>query len=72
MPANIQVRTPLAISGNSPLEERGWMYTKLPDHIEDPLSLILSSATRLPSFIGLEILQEACEYIHPPDLGKCL
>lgn len=70
MPPEIQVRTPLAIPGNSPAEEHGWMSTKLPNHVEDSLSLILPFANKLPSFIGLGILQEACE-IYPPVLEKC-
>ena len=72
MPPEIQVRTPLAMSGNSPPEERGWMPTKLPNHIEDSLSLILPFATKLPSFIGLEILQEACEIYPSSHDGKML
>ena len=72
MPPEIEVRTPLAISDHSPPEERGWLSTKLPIHTEDSLSLILPSATKLPSFIGLGILQEACK-IHPSfRIGKVL
>jgi hypothetical protein len=61
MPPEIQVRTPLAISGNSPLEQRRSMSTSLPSHIEDSLSWILPFATKLPTFVGLKILQEACK-----------
>ena len=66
MPPGIQVRAPPAIFGNSSPEERGQMSTKLLNHIEDTLNLTLASATKIPSFIGLKILQEACEIPPPP------
>lgn len=68
MPPKIEVRTPVAMTGSHPPEMRRPTSTGLQNHMKDSLGLILPSITRLPSFIGLEVLQEACE-LHAPVLS---